>query len=92
MKDEIPSTTKEFWEKKKMKIKKRLPRQTAPAPRPRPIVADQGVTPGMEAQTDPMVMEQLNAMRGNPNLRPMGNKKTMRREKGKAGGRLGKTG
>jgi hypothetical protein len=84
--DEIPATTKEYWEKRKMKLKKRLPRQSTPAP------VEKEVTPEMEAQADPMVMEQLNAMRGNPNLRPMGNKKTMRREKGKAGARLSKTG
>ena len=71
MKDEIPSTTKEFWEKKKMKTKKKA----APV-----------------EQMDPMAMEQLNAMRGNPNLRPMGAKKVMRREKGAAGAKLSKTG
>ena len=71
--DEIPATTKEFWEKKKMKTKKKAA----------PVVTE---------QMDPMVMEQLNAMRGNPNLRPMGTKKAMRREKGAAGGKLCKTG
>jgi len=48
--------------------------------------------PAMTEQMDPMAMEQLNAMRGNPNLRPMGQKKTMRGEKGKAGAKMCKTG
>ena len=45
-----------------------------------------------EMQSDPMVMEQINAMRGNPNLRLMGAKKAMRREKSRSGARLSKTG
>ena len=43
-------------------------------------------------QMDPMAMEQLAAMRGNPNLRPLGNRKTMRREKGAKGARICKAG
>jgi hypothetical protein len=38
--------------------------------------------PVMTEPMDPMVMEQLNAMRGNPNLRPMGQKRMMRRADG----------
>jgi hypothetical protein len=48
--------------------------------------------PGMTEQLDPMAMEQLNAMRGNPNLRPMGNKKSMRRERPRPGARVCKAG
>jgi SLT domain-containing protein len=38
--------------------------------------------PIMTEQMDPMVTEQLSAMRGNPNLRPMGQKRMMRRADG----------
>jgi len=48
--------------------------------------------PAMTEQMDPMAMEQLNAMRGNPNLRPMGNRKTMRQERPKPGARVCKAG
>ena len=76
--DEIPATTKEFREKKKMKIKKKI--------NPEPGMTDQ------VAQADPMAMEQLAAMRGNPNLRPMGKRPAMRREKGAKGARICKAG
>jgi hypothetical protein len=73
--DEIPATTKEYWESKKMKRKKKMP-------------VDREMSPGMEAQMDPQIMEQMAAMRGNPNLRPMGKKRTMRPVKANAGARL----
>ena len=70
--DELPSTTREYWEKR-MKTKNKA-------------------VPAMTEQMDPMAMEQLNAMRGNPNLRPLGQKNAMRQEKGKAGARLSRLG
>jgi len=71
--DEIPATTKEYWEKKKMKTKKK-------------------VAPGISEQMDPMVAEQLAAMRGNPNLRQMGTKPKMRPARGNQGARVCKAG